>query len=1150
MDVKLSEQLYFQELLSVHRNPQTSSAEKVYKLRSCLEKLCIKLTQDDGLTFPNLFARLNYLCNRTQMSMHQKQLLHNFRVHANKVRHKNVETTKKDYLYSLKVLADSFECFLQDKMPQELRIIINEISLPQQKQQKKTLAIDTLRAVVVKLDCEQKILHVMPDSDQDVESLALKYDVQGQNAELTPSVEKLQAHDNIQLIRIFQDEDSMLVPEHIIFQPDYLLDVTSIARCFQQFQYTEIWAPELYFSARAQANQFSAAMHKGNICNLFFDELINASTDEPVDYNSILNHSFKTYPLTYTALGGEINAAYFSDLKTQFSNLNRVVQFDFSKGDHHPISRENATLETFFISPELGIQGRMDLFDESPSENNHYQSKIIELKSGKLPFPQTDPSKINEDHVAQARMYNMLVAQVLKHKSEKIFNAILYSSSPNEGEAIRAVSNFKSFERAITNVRNLIVQKEFAIANDQSPFPISLHLMQSIDQPIAQINKSNSRMNWFFEKFTNYKNILNNLSQIEQKYYFAFAAFITKEKILTKVGDGENTKGLSALWNKNDLCDLDEFNRLNNLRIIRNEADQTHATIILKRPETTDEFVNFRRGDIAVVYPEVPEKPLAVQHRILKCSIINISKEEVHIRLRQKQSHLDFFKLHEYWAIEHDVLDNSFEQMHNSLFQFLMHPPHKKELILGLSQPRKTDDEIVAKTQLELFAEGGNSNVESLKEQAHVLAKAWHAQDFFLMVGPPGTGKTNLFLHRLVKRLIAKTDSQILLVSFTNRAVDEICSSVREIVSDQMIRIGSALGCSRDHEDLLLEKKISKLSKRNEVSSLIENTRLFTGTLASINGKSELFALKKFDIIIVDEASQILEPDLIELLCRTERFVLIGDERQLPAVVVQSSQESKINDSCLNSIELVNRRDSYFERLLLLCKKNEWKWAWGELTFQGRMHPNVAKFSNELFYEGKLKAANLSHQLAELNRNCIIKTDLDFLLANQRMVFIPSEIDPLAKSDKSNSHEAKIVATLVESLSQMHQMNPDDIAARIGIITHYRNQVACIRQELETNKIYNFDKIQIDTVERFQGGQKDFIIVSMCVNSLSQLGFVTANRKYSPQLNTSNSPYLIDRKLNVTLTRARLQTIIIGHEPILKTDKLYAQLIKMIRSEN
>ena len=123
-----------------------------------------------------------------------------------------------------------------------------------------------------------------------------------------------------------------------------------------------------------------------------------------------------------------------------------------------------------------------------------------------------------------------------------------------------------------------------------------------------------------------------------------------------------------------------------------------------------------------------------------------------------------------------------------------------------------------------------------------------------------------------------------------------------------------------------------------------------------MTSKPFIFSLKHFKLAIIDESSQILEPNLIGLLSAVDKFILIGDYKQLPAVVQQSEQDSgipTINDSqkggvidmsILQDICLTNCRNSLFERLIHWEDHEERSEFIGILRRQGRMHPEIAEF--------------------------------------------------------------------------------------------------------------------------------------------------------------------------------------------------------------
>mgnify|MGYP002512713825 CR=1 FL=1 len=227
------------------------------------------------------------------------------------------------------------------------------------------------------------------------------------------------------------------------------------------------------------------------------------------------------------------------------------------------------------------------------------------------------------------------------------------------------------------------------------------------------------------------------------------------------------------------------------------------------------------------------------------------------------------------------------------------------------------------------------------------------------LVGPPGTGKTSRALRRMVEKFYAQPECQILLLAYTNRAVDEICSSLSAIApAIDYIRIGSELSCDERYREHLVENVLEPLNNRKEVRQRLASCRVYVGTVASLSSKTELFKLKRFDVAIVDEATQILEPQLLWILTAKSsdgqnsvgKFILIGDHKQLPAVVLQSQEESEVHDEGLRNIGLLNLKDSLFERLYRFHLTEGDSPALDMLCRQGRMHPGVASFPNAGMY--------------------------------------------------------------------------------------------------------------------------------------------------------------------------------------------------------
>jgi superfamily I DNA and/or RNA helicase len=341
------------------------------------------------------------------------------------------------------------------------------------------------------------------------------------------------------------------------------------------------------------------------------------------------------------------------------------------------------------------------------------------------------------------------------------------------------------------------------------------------------------------------------------------------------------------------------------------------------------------------------------------------------------------------------------------------------------------------------------------------------------------------------------------------------------------IRIGSELACDERYRGHLVENVLEPLNNRKEVRQRLASCRVYVGTVASLSSKTELFKLKRFDVAIVDEATQILEPQLLWILTAKSsdgqnsvgKFILIGDHKQLPAVVLQSQEESEVYDEGLRNIGLLNLKDSLFERLYRYHLAEDDSPMLDMLCRQGRMHPGVASFPNQAFYGGKLMPVGLSHQLEEIS---------------SPVLFIPSRRDTGSLSGKTNLYEAQMVADWAE---RIWTESPETFDAHhtLGVITPYRSQIALIRKRLQEKGIPALLEVSVDTVERYQGSEREVIIYSFCVNHRYQL-------KFLPNLTEENG-VLIDRKLNVALTRARKRMIVIGVPELLKENPIYHHFI-------
>ncbi|MEO5906842.1 MAG: DEAD/DEAH box helicase, partial [Saprospiraceae bacterium] len=442
--------------------------------------------------------------------------------------------------------------------------------------------------------------------------------------------------------------------------------------------------------------------------------------------------------------------------------------------------------------------------------------------------------------------------------------------------------------------------------------------------------------------------------------------------------------------------------------------------------------------------------------------------------------------------------------------------------IFGLKKPESTSPVISTSTptgltqhQLQLYNEGLN------------------AASLYLLWGPPGTGKTSRMLKSWVSHYFFETTSRISLIAYTNKAVDEICEALESLsaeVTNHYVRIGSRAGTGKKFRHRLLDVIIEPMEKRSEIRQFLHDTRIFVSTVASLQGKNEIFKLIDFDVAIVDEASQILEPTMVGLLTRFRKTILIGDHMQLPAVSAQGQQLSKIkgDPEWAKKIGLSDMGMSYFERIYRLYQSKGWHDVIGILSEQGRMHQDIQEYANRHVYDGQLTCLHHDNQTLSLSETT---GEPDQSLFRERLLYVPTSTMLTEFYMKTNQDETDRIIEILCSWQEL--LGQKKLALTIGVITPFRAQIASILHQAHISGT-NMDNVTVDTVERYQGGARDIIIMSTAVNNSSTLSRIVS-------LNAEG----IDRKLNVAVTRARQQFILVGNEELLVKQPAYLALINM-----
>ena len=366
---------------------------------------------------------------------------------------------------------------------------------------------------------------------------------------------------------------------------------------------------------------------------------------------------------------------------------------------------------------------------------------------------------------------------------------------------------------------------------------------------------------------------------------------------------------------------------------------------------------------------------------------------------------------------------------------------------------------------------GRRVGIEGLNvSQIEAIERAVSCETFHLIWGPPGTGKT-----KVIPQIIHRIDGPVLLGAFTNTAVDKMLIALLEHdPSIRFLRVGRSSDSPElvaklgsDPADFFTEDLALKYGTLRSVKEALANAKVVAATAHRASTIPYLRS-RAFEMAVVDEAGQLTEPLTLGLILRARRFVLIGDDHQLPPVVRTRGLARSMFERLKADTDSITLLDTQY-----------------------RMHPQIMDVSNRFFYGGRLRSG--------VHENERVPPD------GSPVVFIPVETDV---EGRSNAAEARVVVDLVHSFTHNQGISP----ASIGVVSPFRAQVVLLRQML------NGANVTVDTVERFQGGERDIMILSF-VRSRGT-GFV-----------------FDDRRLNVAITRARRKLVLVAHPELFQKSR-------------
>ncbi len=788
--------------------------------------------------------------------------------------------------------------------------------------------------------------------------------------------------------------------------------------------------------------------------------------------------------------------------------------------------------ETFLLAPEIGLRGRLDLLWQHQGRR-----RLLELKTGgaRGALPRAA-------HKWQVQGYHALLAVRRDSRMKKALATLLYSGTPQQAQDFGIPFTIRQLQQ-VNATRNTLalsqvtgrppappgVAKCSKCAVQDQCMQVSTLLGWQLpelevepeksgegDSEESETRKTAAPRHFFAPEIAAVHRKAVEVLEQDDLSSDDHAFFARYYRLLQKEGV-EVEKQQAFLWQTPVEQRVESGSAISNLQPLggpvltgRGEWQQTFRCL------NTSEL---REGDEILLSDGNP-----VTGEVVTGTILSISSERVVVWTPERIAHPSLLDRYDTSIVHVRTVQN--------LLRWLQTERRLRELVSGALRPRFTSLTVAWRSDFN-------------DEQNMAVTRALQMQDYLLIHGPPGTGKTSV-IAEIVKRL-CQQGQRVLLAAFTNQAVDNMLARLDREGVHTYIRLGHERSVNEAIRPRLLQSlSIGPTAGGSEpdtieIREMVRRSPVVASTTATWSSdkytprdptRPDHDALFGFDVALIDEAGQLTIPAILGALRFARRFILVGDERQLPPLVLSKEASNQGLGTSLFS-QLKSQDEAY------LTDHPEEVSACVPLKVQYRMHEVISDFASRIFYRGQLRP---HHSVARRRLNLLTALPggvrlntavVQSLRAEQPMAFLDVRGETGKSESKMSNAEARAVREIVAGLLA-RGLGEDEI----GIIAPYRAQVANLRRHLFSDDEASGwsalpvgTPLTIDTVDRFQGGERPVIIISFATSVAPARGSQLYEHLTNPH------------RLNVALTRAQRKLILVGNASALGELALFKRLL-------